>query len=250
MMKQIILITDGCSNEGLSPVAAAASAHAEGVVVNVIGVVDHGDLEERGRDEISQIAAAGGGMSRIVATRQLAQTVQMMTRKTVTHTIHQVVNRELKQILGEGRVEDLPPHQRSKVVQVMDELSEHTSLKVALLIDTSASMKSKLQAVEEAIYDLMLSLQARQGDSKIGVFHYPGNQGEAASMVLNWTSEVAKMTNLFYKLNIRGTTPTGPALLKLTQLLTYGNQDVEMNEYSEPAKVRHPKDGMLSDYIV
>src|SRR5690606_6666865 len=101
MMKQIIILTDGCSNEGISPIAAAAHAYQEGIVVNVIGVVDNGAMNgERGMEEISEIARAGGGMSRLVTAAVLAQTVQMMTRKTVVQTIHQVVNRELRQILG------------------------------------------------------------------------------------------------------------------------------------------------------
>lgn len=60
MMKQILLITDGCSNVGVSPVIAAAQAHTEGVTVNVIGVVDQGELGMLGTEEIREIAAAGG----------------------------------------------------------------------------------------------------------------------------------------------------------------------------------------------
>ncbi len=41
-MKQIILITDGCSNVGISPVIAAAHAKAEGIVVHVVGIADTG----------------------------------------------------------------------------------------------------------------------------------------------------------------------------------------------------------------
>jgi Ca-activated chloride channel family protein len=253
IMKQIILITDGCSNEGISPVTAAANASSEGIVVNVIGVISQGELDQRGRDEIQQIAEAGGGMSRVISSKQLAQTVQMMTRKTIAHTIHQVVNKELKHILGDGRVEDLPPAQRSKVVQVMEDLGETSDLKVALLIDASASMKPKLHAVEDAIYDLMLSLQARQGKSYISVFHYPGGTGQDSVMDLDWTSQLAKMTNLFYKIRMSGTTPTGPALLDLAQWINGGGleRNMELKQWGQSAKAyNHPKDGMLGDYVV
>ena len=47
-MKQIILVTDGCSNVGVSPVSAAAQAYEEGVVVNVIGIVDRSEYGEYG----------------------------------------------------------------------------------------------------------------------------------------------------------------------------------------------------------
>ncbi|MGO4369896.1 hypothetical protein AB4Z21_03675, partial [Paenibacillus sp. MCAF20] len=50
-MKQILLITDGCSNVGLSPVVAAAHAHSEGISVNVVGVLDQGDYGKQSRDE-------------------------------------------------------------------------------------------------------------------------------------------------------------------------------------------------------
>ena len=71
MMRQIILVTDGCSNEGMSPVVAAAHALAEGIVVNVIGVMDNGELGQKGMVEISDIAKAGGGISRIVRSQLL-----------------------------------------------------------------------------------------------------------------------------------------------------------------------------------
>ena len=131
MMKQILLITDGCSNVGVSPVIAAAQAQTEGVTVNVIGVIDHGELGVLGSEEIQEIAAAGGGMSRIVNSGQLSQTVQMMTRKTVTTTIQHAVGKELQSILGFSQLEQLPPEKRAEVVQVIDTMSETTSLRVS-----------------------------------------------------------------------------------------------------------------------
>ncbi len=111
-MKQILLITDGCSNVGLSPVVAAAHAQSDGISVNVVGVLDHGDVGELGAAEIDEIARAGGGLSRMVNMRQLSQTVQMMTRKTVVQTIQLAVQKELKQVLGNGSIEALPPEKR------------------------------------------------------------------------------------------------------------------------------------------
>src|SRR5690554_6189743 len=194
MMRQIILITDGCSNMGLDPVVAAAHALAEDIIVNVIGVIDQGEIGVRGTTEINEIAASGGGLSRIVSSKVLTKTVQMMTRQTVTRTIQQVIKKELKQITGNSEIEDLPLEQRSQVVRVIDDLSETASLQVALLVDTSASMKPKLQAVEEAIHDLMLSLQARQGTSEMAIFHFPGNSiAPDADLKMNWTKDLAKL---------------------------------------------------------
>ena len=225
-MKQILLITDGCSNMGVSPIVAAAHALEDGITVNVVGVIDYGTIGELGSLEISEIAKAGGGISRIVGTQRLAQTMQMMTRKTVVQTIQQAVNKELKHILGDSTIEDLPPQRRSQVVEVVDELTETTPLQVALLIDASASMKPKLSAVEEAIRDLMLSLQAREGISELAVFHYPGrNSEEDAIMNVNWTTDLANLKSLFNRIQMKGATPTGPAIMKVIDFFRYGTLD-------------------------
>src|SRR5690606_22559180 len=100
VMKQTLVVTNGCSYAGMSPIVAAAHATSEGVTVNVGGVVDQGDLGEDGASEIHEIARAGGGLSRFVETKELAQTVQMMTRKTVVQTIQLAVQRELQAVLG------------------------------------------------------------------------------------------------------------------------------------------------------
>ena len=39
-LKQILLITDGCSNQGEDPIAMAALAKEHGITVNVIGVME------------------------------------------------------------------------------------------------------------------------------------------------------------------------------------------------------------------
>lgn len=253
-MNQILLITDGCSNVGDSPVVAAAQAFAEGIVVNVAGVVDEGAIYEHGAAEIDEIARAGGGMSRIVTSRQLAQTVQMMTRKTVVGTIRQAVNEELRQLFGVESVAALPPAKRADVVQVMEDLSETAPLRVALLIDASASMKPKLVAVAEAIRDLSLSLQARKGQSSVAVFHFPGDSDrEPCVMDCSWTDSPGRIEALFGKLRMRGTTPTGPAIMHVVGFFgeTYGRikqEDETASAY--PLKKRDDTDDLRSDYVV
>ncbi|MDO7908586.1 VWA domain-containing protein [Paenibacillus sp. JX-17] len=249
-MKQILLITDGCSNVGTSPVLAAAEALKQGITVNVIGVVDYGTIGELGGLEIAEIARAGGGISRVVGTRQLAQTMQMMTRKTVVQTIQQAVNRELRQILGgegAGSIDELPPAQRAQVVEVMDEMSETSSLDVLLLIDCSASMKPKLAAVEEGIRDLMLSLQARLGYSRIAVFHFPGQRpGVDVVMDMDWTSDISRIKSLFGNLSMKGATPTGPAILQVIDFCRYVTLDEPVVLEQDYGK----REGMLGDYVV
>ncbi len=248
-MKQIMLITDGCSNVGESPVMAAALAKQEGIIVNVVGIIDYGTIGELGSLEISEIAKAGGGMSRLSGTQKLAQTMQMMTRKTVVQTIQHAVNKELRQILGNSSFEDLPPDQRSQVVEVMDELSETSPLEIALLIDASASMKPKLAAVEEAIRDMMLSLGARKGNSRLAVFHFPGpHSGEDAVLDLDWTTDLGTVRSIFQRISMRGATPTGPAILKVMEFFQYGT--LKGHESKNWMEETGRGEGMLGDYVV
>jgi len=219
-MKQIIVITDGNSNVGVSPVEAAAEAYERGVVVNVIGVVDEEGSGMSGEAEIEAIAKAGGGIHRIVSPAKLAYTMQMMTRHTVVATIQQVVNAELRSIFKDetASLATLPPEKRAMVVRSVDEWTETAPLKVALLIDASASMKNKFEAVREAAMDLMLSMQARGGHSELAVLHFPGNNANAVELDTEWTTELAKVEKILYKLNVKGTTPTGPAILRALAL--------------------------------
>ena len=250
-MKQILLITDGCSNVGEDPVAAAAQSQAEGISVNVIGVVDDGAIGEHGAREIAEIAQAGGGMSRIVSTRQLSHTMQMMTRQTEAGTIQQAVNRELKQLFGLESVGALPPSKRAEVVRVMDEMEETSELRVALLIDTSASMKPKLHAVEEAIRDLALSLKARAGRSVVAVLHFPGvNSRIPCILDSTWTEDADRLPHLYARLRMQGATPTGPAILAAIDYYreTCGKIKSELAE--TPPPLARDTNEVRSDYVV
>ncbi|WP_027410146.1 vWA domain-containing protein [Anoxybacteroides tepidamans] len=211
-LRQILLITDGCSNHGEDPIAMAALAKEQGITVNVIGVLDQDTIDENGLREIEGIAMAGGGVSQVVYAKQLSQTVQMVTRKAMTQTLQGVVNKELKQILGSNAsLEDLPPEKRGEVMEVVDELGETVELEVLILIDTSGSMKTKLPTVKEALFDLSLSLNARIGDNQFSVFVFPGKHGNTEK-VLDWTPNLESLSSVFPKLTSGGLTPTGPAL--------------------------------------
>lgn len=211
-LRQILLITDGCSNQGENPVAMAALAREYGITVNVIGVVDQDVIDEKGLKEIEGIAMSGGGVSQVVYAAQLSQTVQMVTRKAMTQTLQGVVNKELKQILGEMKsVEDLPPEKRGEIMEVVDELGETSALEVLILVDTSASMKHKLETVKEALLDLSLSLNARTGNNQFSLFVFPGKKKDVEKM-LDWSPQLEALTSIFPKLTTGGITPTGPAI--------------------------------------
>lgn len=212
-LKQILLITDGCSNQGEDPSAMAALAREQGITVNVIGILDHFDSEDsRGLMEVEDIARAGGGISQIVQTKQLVQTVQMVTKQAMTQTIKGVINQELQDILGEtGTVEDLPPEKQGKVMEVIDELGETVDLNVCILVDTSASMKAKLPTVREALTDLSLSLSARMGSNQFCLYLFPGKR-KPVHKVIGWTPNLENIEKTFAKIDTHGVTPTGPAI--------------------------------------
>ncbi|CAG9610097.1 VWA domain-containing protein [Pseudoneobacillus rhizosphaerae] len=211
-IKQILLITDGCSNSGEDPIAMAALAKEQDITVNVIGVVDQDTIDEQGKREIEGIALSGGGVSQIVYATQLAHTVQMVTRKAMNQTLYGVVNRQLQQILGSSKsVEDLPPDKRGEVMEVVDDLSETVELEVLILVDSSASMKHKLPTVKDALLDLSLSLNARSGENKYSVLVFPGKQNDVEKL-LDWTPKLEALTSIFPKLTTGGLTPTGPAI--------------------------------------
>ncbi|HET7522221.1 MAG TPA: hypothetical protein VFJ73_02745 [Bacillales bacterium] len=211
-LRQILLITDGCSNEGEDPAAIAAFAKEQGITVNVIGVVENDTIGERGVKEIENIALSGGGVSQIVYAEQLSQTVQMVTRKAMTQTIQGVVNRELQHIFGEdGEMDDLPPEKRGKVMEVVDELGETVDLEVMILVDTSASMKAKLPTVQDALTDLSLSLSAREGANQFALYTFPGKR-KVTEKILGWSPKIDTIHKVLAKLSSGGVTPTGPAI--------------------------------------
>lgn len=220
-LQQILLITDGCSNVGTNPVEVARMASAHGIAINVIGIVDGGSLGSKGVTEVQNIATAGGGMHRVVEMRQLAQTMQMMTRYTMQITIQKVVNQELQTLIGK-ELQDLSPDKRIEVAHLIDKAGEEAELRLVLLLDVSASMRDKLPQVREAIHDLELSIEARKGNHQVAVMVYP-DRGQAARIISDF-SEKTGLASIGNELTAAGGTPTGPALHQAIQLFVHGKE--------------------------
>ncbi|TCS80150.1 VWA domain-containing protein [Tepidibacillus fermentans] len=210
--QQIILITDGYSNSGISPIEAAKIAYKDGVIIHVIGITDDQKTGVQGITEIEAIAKAGGGYSQIVQVEQVAKTIELFTKKTMNYTIQQVINQQLMQILQHRSYDSLPPNERIEVGKIIDQLSEYSHLKILLLVDRSASMSRKMEKLKEAIYDFQLSIHSRAGDSQIAIAFFPGIEN-IVDIVLPWTTEISKINPIISKLIPNGNTPTGPALL-------------------------------------
>jgi Ca-activated chloride channel family protein len=250
-LRQILLVTDGCSNTGISPVAAATLAREQGITVNVIGVIEKDEMGEQGEREIREIAEAGGGLSDIVYPTQLAQTVQMLTRKAMTRTIHQVVNKELKDILGDSALERLAPEKRVQVAGMVDELGEKSSMEVVMLVDTSASMKAKLPAVQQAIHDFSISLRSRSGKSRMAVCSFPGKH-QHMDVRIPWTDQIEKAQQLTNGLTVSGITPTGPAIVEAIALFEHISLPASLADryrLESSQKRNDETDGYLRDHV-
>ncbi|MET3683748.1 Ca-activated chloride channel family protein [Alkalibacillus flavidus] len=225
-IKQVLLITDGCSNQGEDPVDVSRHIAKSGLSVNVIGVLDDDQTEDPlGLQEVNDIAEAGGGISRIVYAEDLSETMQMVTQQAMTQTIQGFVHQELQQILGDGQSEDaLPPETRGEVQEVMEDLSETCDMQVLVLVDTSASMQTKMHAVKEALDDLMISLDAREGEFEYTVYQYPTRK-DVVKMLLDWTNDGKRIAKVFPKFAVGGITPTGAALREAAKSFHVSNQE-------------------------
>lgn len=234
-LRQILLITDGCSNQGEDPVAIAALAREKGIAINVIGILSKNEAYgEHGLKEVEEIAMSGGGVSQIVYANQLAHTVKMVTQKAMTQTIHGMINKELTHILGDDQqMEDLPPDKRGQVMEVVDEIGETVNLEVLILVDISASMDDKLPTVQESLIDLSISLNSRGGQNVFSIFAFPGKK-QSVEKLLDWTPQLDTLGKLFKKITTGGITPTGPALQEaLEQFSERGSKRKFLGEEDE-----------------
>lgn len=234
---QITLITDGYSNEGISPIIAAKYANQLGITVNVIGIIDDNQSTLQGQLEIENISKAGGGLYQLVTLENFAKTVQLITRNALTNTVQQVVQSQLIQMIGINNLTSISPNQRVQATNIIENLAEYSQLNVLLLIDQSASMLSKMSKIEEALYDFKLSLQSRAGNSKVSVITFPG-LNTILEIQIPWTNKMENIDTFINKLRPNGNTPTGPAISSCVEYF--------LNVNTKSNKV----DGVLSEYIV
>ncbi|MDF2592510.1 MAG: hypothetical protein K0S75_1976 [Clostridia bacterium] len=244
-IRQIIIITDGKSNIGISPIEAARQANKFGIVVSTIGIIGQdGDGNESDIEEVEGIAKAGGGLCEYTHLENLGMTVQVMTQKTAQKTIEQIVTRQLKSIIGVD-INNLEPKSRFKIVDFIENFGDSINLKCAVILDTSGSMGSKLDTAKSSLIELLQSLNSRRGEGKIAVIKYPGYNDEAASVVCNFTDSKELLQNRLSSMRAGGGTPTGPAIEKACQLIMESNKyrqeednsKVQTKELSEGSEI-------------
>ena len=232
-IRQILLITDGRSNSGVSPIEAAKKAFSQGIVVNVIGVL-HAEQSELDPEfqEIEQIARAGGGVSQVVYKENLSQTVQAVTKQAMSQTLQGFVHQELKHIFGtERELVDIEPEKRGEVMEVVEDLGEACELDVFVLVDTSASMRDKLLTVKEALLDLSMNLDARSGRNHFAIYQFPYKR-ETIGVIHDWAERLAEVSVIFPKLVSSGMTPSGPAIMEAIN--QFNRLEVSEWIYDEP----------------
>ncbi len=233
----ITLITDGCSNQGISPIDAARKASQIGITVNVLGIINEEVNRNKGIIEIEDIASAGGGFGQIEVIENISKTIQTITRKAITNTIQEVVNNQLSQIFGENNLTSISPSNRVQAFEIIDNIAEYSHLNTLLLIDQSASMMDKMEKIKEVLVDFQLSLQSRAGSSKLCIATFP-SMNNVIDIKIPWTNTKEPLEIFISKLRASGNTPTGPAILSS---ISYFNQN--NNNFNKV-------DGVLDEYIV
>ncbi|HYF75339.1 MAG TPA: VWA domain-containing protein [Candidatus Nitrosocosmicus sp.] len=218
-IKQIIVVTDGRSNIGVSPAEAAKRAYDAGITVSTIGIINlRGSSDEIDIEEVEEIAKAGGGLCEYSHIEDLGRTIKNLTHRTAQRTIEQIVSRQLKQIMGE-EIESLEPKSRLKIVDFIDKYGENINLKCIVVLDTSGSMRDKLSIARRSVVELLENLQGRKGSSSIAVIAYPGETDGMCSIICSFTSELSILKQKLELIRSGGGTPTGPAILKACELM-------------------------------
>ncbi|WIV13052.1 VWA domain-containing protein [Proteiniborus sp. MB09-C3] len=216
--RQVMLITDGESNEGIDPISAAREGYEKGVTISTIGITDKTN-DERPLKEIMDIAEAGGGVWELTNIQNLSTALSMVTVKSVYKTIEEAVSKELKEIIGTG-LNDMPPQSRVKVTDMIDRLGDEININCCVVIDSSSSMANKISMAKKSILNLLRILNQRKGKTKVSVISYPGkNQGQY-DILCDFTENIALLEESLNKILIGGNTPTGPAIKSAIELLS------------------------------
>lgn len=209
-IKQIIIITDGCSNQGESPVAVAAKAREQGIIVNVIGIIQR-NFAEKAQREIREIAEAGDGLAEFASLADLSHSMQVLTRRSMQMTVEKAIQRQLSSIVGPAGIMAVPPAARSEIIELWENICEDVTLKCLILLDISGSMQSKLVQVEKSVHELLLSFEGRRGKQLVAVAAFPGGN-ETLDLVREFRADTSGIRQCISSLKAGGNTPTGPAI--------------------------------------
>lgn len=228
--RQIVLVSDGESNYGISPVEVAKRALQNGIQVSTIGIVRNTKVEKP-LVELEEIALNGGGLCQITNLENITTAMSMVTVASVHNTIENIVNKELMEIMDVD-IKGVPPKMRGKIVGMMDKLQEDIPIECLLLLDVSGSMKGKIPAAKRGILELLRFLKERNGSSQIGVITYPG-EDNTFEILSQFTSDIDYLESCLNCITIGGVTPTGPALEGGIEMLLHntGEEGIVFKDY-------------------
>ena len=202
-INQIILVTDGCSNEGENPVTTAAYLFSQGVMVHVVGLLS-GETAYHGEQESRRIAKAGGGQCHLIRPEEMTKTIHQVTQKGAMDYLLQSEGAFLQGVR-------LHPHKRMRVLGEMESVLEESAWRIVLLIDASASMRRFLPSIKRMVAELGIHLGARLGPTNLAICAFPGSN-RVVDVILPWRELGGRPSTLKKAFSFEGKTPTGPAL--------------------------------------
>lgn len=233
VIKQIILVTDGQSNTGGNPIDAAKRAFDRNIIVNTVGILDRNNQREEPIEEIVKIAKVGGGSYEYTYIEELYHTMQSLTYKTVNQTIQEAVNKQLKEIMGNG-LDGMAPLERSKILNYIDSFSDEVRIRCCILMDASGSMNSKINSARYSILDLMNSFKGRKGKVDFAVIAFPGEKAQTCKTIYDFYNHEIDLERCLYEIKPKGGTPTAEAITFAVEMIENFKEDVimELGEYT------------------
>jgi len=217
-INQIIVVTDGRFNSGISSIEAAKEAYDAGVIVSTICITDQSSRsDERSIKGAEGIAEAGGGLCGYCHIEDLENKVKDLAHKTARKIIEHIVNRQLKAVIGE-EIQYLEPEYRLKIADFIEKYEDNINQKCVIVLDTGGSMEDKLTALKKSVAELLKSLKKRKGDSCIAVIAYAGEDTGICSVICGFTSEISILEQKLELITSEGRMPIGTAILKAYEL--------------------------------
>lgn len=222
-IKEIIIITEGKSDSGISPVEAARKAYKEGIAVSAVGIFSPEGGSEKDMEAVKEIAEAGGGLWYYSDMEDLGSTIREITHNTALKTIEQIVGRQLKAIIGE-EIPDLEPQSKKKIMDFIEKYGGNINLKCVVVFDTEKSIKGSLSIAKRSVTGLLESLQKRKGSSSIAVIACSREYAGMYNIICDFTCDISLLNQKLELIRCSGDGQAGAAILKACQL---------MNQYYE-----------------
>lgn len=208
-IKQIITVTDGRPDSGISSVDAARKAYDAGIVISAIGIIGLEGGSENSVQKAENIAKSGGGLWEYSHMEDFCGTLRNLTYKTTRKTIEHTVERQLKHILG-GNIETLDSEARSRIADFIDSYGENINQKCIIVFDINKSMTSKPAVLKKGIIEMSERLNKRKGRSSIAVI---------SGITCDFTGDIGILKQNLKKMNFGENTPLGYLIFKACEMM-------------------------------